>query len=207
MKKRRTLIISVLLIAALALGIGYAALSRELVISSTANLAADENDFDIVFVEAKVDSTNVDGASAPYSNIATASVTGTGTTANYTIAGLSKKDESVTLKFVIENKTADVEAKLVSLSQIAGECYIGEGTTTAVTPSDYFDKTVSIVNDDTAATYTAGQEFVLEAGQTATVTITITMKQTITDKLTLTGASVMLDFASAGAVTTETAAP
>ena len=54
MKKRRTLIITALLIAALALGIGYAALSRELVIGSEANLAPDENDFDIVFTEAKI---------------------------------------------------------------------------------------------------------------------------------------------------------
>ena len=38
MKKRRTLIVALLLAAAICLGIGYAALSRELVISSTANL-------------------------------------------------------------------------------------------------------------------------------------------------------------------------
>lgn len=195
MKKRRTLIISLLLIAALALGIGYAALSRELIISSTANLAPDDSDFDIVFTEAKVASTNV--ADTDPSNVATASVTGTGTTANYTIAGLSEVGDNVVLTFTIQNKTTDVTASLTKISTTPGSLYVGEGTTTPVDDiTEYFDKTV-VVTDATGTEYAEGEDFTLAPNETATVTITVELNKTITDKVSLTGASVLLDFAGA----------
>lgn len=183
MKKRRTLIISLLLVAALCLGIGYAALARELVISSTANLSPDDSDFNIVFVSATPSDTSV----------ATASVTGTGTTANYTITGLSHVGDKVTLTFEIENKTTDVDASLVSVDSVAGELFIGEGTQTAGTVSDYFSKDIKITHEDNSV-YAEGTDFVLAPGEKATVTIDIELLQTVTDKITLTGASVFLDF-------------
>jgi len=183
MKKRRTLVISLLLVAALVLGIGYAALSRELVISSTANLAPDDSDFEIVFISAT--------PSDP--NIASASVTGTHTTANYTITGLSKKDDAVSLTFEIENQTADVDASLVKISTTSGDLYLGEGTANKQNPTDFFTKVITVTHQD-GTVYTEGEGFVLKPNEKATVKIDITLKQTITEKLTLTGASVLLDF-------------
>jgi|GEM_PF-2190055 len=193
MKKRRTLIISLLLVAALMLGIGYAALSRELIINSTAILSADNNDFEIVFV---------DGSSS--NAMATTSVPTPSRTVSYEVTGLSKKDESVTLTYTVENMTDDVKGKLISISPTDGDLYIGEGTSNKYSGpvSDYFTKVITVTLDkDPSVTYTYAlgaavpAEFILEPGDTATVTVTITLAQTITeDKISLTGASVMLTF-------------
>lgn len=184
MKKRRTMIVALLLVAALCLGIGYAALSRELVISSTANLSPNDQNFEVVFISADVDK----------DELATASVTGTSTTANYTITGLSKVNDTVTMTFVIQNKTADIDANLKGYSTTAGDLYLGEGTATPGVVSDYFDKQIKIVKDADSSEFVEGTDFILEPSQTATVTVTVKLKQTITEKLTLTGASVYLDF-------------
>ena len=182
MKKRRSTIVAVLLILALALGIGYASLSRELVIGSEANLAPDENDFDIVFTDATIDD----------AKWGTASVTGGGKNAHYTLTGLSAKDDKAVMTFTIKNQTADVDATLVSVSSVAGSLFVGDGTTTTGNPADYFDKSVVITMG--GQTYDENEDFVIPAQGTATVTITVTLKQTVTEKVTLTGASVVLNF-------------
>ena len=182
MKKRRSTIVAVLLVLALALGIGYASLSRELVIGSEANLAPDENDFDIVFTEATIDD----------AKWGTASVTGGGKNAHYTLTGLSAKGDKAVMTFTIKNQTADVDATLMSVSTIAGNLFIGDGTETAGDPADFFDKSVVITMG--GQTYNEDEAFVIPATGTATVTITVTLKQTVTEKVTLTGASVILNF-------------
>ena len=191
MKKRRTLIISLLLVAALCLGIGYAALSRELIISSTAQLAPVDSAFHVVFTEA----ISKEPAKA------TASLTGDHTTANYTVIGLSEPGEQVTLTFKLQNQTDDVNAKLTDISLTDGTLYLGDGTDN-IHPniSDYFSKTVTITHDQTGSSYqyssgaTVPTDFVLTPDQTATVTIGVTLNHTIQQKTTLMGASVVLDF-------------
>ena len=194
MKKRRTLIIAALLVAVLALGIGYASLSRELVIGSEANLAPDANDFDIVFTSANIDDTTLGSAS-----LTGTLVDGGSTTAHYTLTGLSKQGDKAVMTFTIQNRTTDVEASLVSLSTIPGTLYVGEGTTTPGTPSDYFDKQVVIKDkNDNVIASSDYQTFKIGAGETATVEITVTLKQTVSEKITLTGASVVLNFSGEG---------
>lgn len=194
MKKRRTLIIAALLVAVLALGIGYAALSRELVIGSEANLAPNADDFDIVFTSANIDDTTLGSAS-----LTGTLVDGGSTAAHYTLTGLSKAGEKAVMTFTITNRTTDVEASLVSLSTIPGTLYVGEGTSTPGTPGDYFDK--KVVVKDSEGNVIAESEyttFKIAAGDTATVEITVTLKQTVTEKITLTGASVVLNFSGEG---------
>ena len=189
MKKRRFLIVSLLLIAALTLGIGYAALSRELVINSSANLSVNQEDFAILFTDAQSGS-----------NAATASVTANGLGGNYTVTGLSKQGDAVTITYTITNQTADVTAALTGVSQNPGTLNIGEGTAVVGNPSDFFQKDVTISKYDeetsTDVVYDANSAtpFTLAPGKTATVKIVITMKQTITEKITLDGASVHLNF-------------
>ena len=192
MKKRRSTIVAVLLVLALALGIGYAALSRELVIGSEANLAPDQNDFDIVFTNATI--------SGEEGQWGTASVTGGGKNGHYTLTGLSAKGDQAVMTFTIKNQTADVDATLVSVSSVPGRLFIGDGTTTAGDPADYFDKSVVITMG--SQTYDENEEFVIPAEGTATVTITVTLKQTVTEKITLTGATVVLNFQDTESVTT-----
>ena len=194
MKKRRSTIVAVLLVLALALGIGYAALSRELVIGSEANLAPDENDFDIVFTDASIQkkAAEDDSFAAADSTWGTASVTGGGKNAHYTLTGLSKVGDQAKMTFTIKNQTSDVAASLMSVSTVAGSLFVGDGTSTTGLPANYFDKSVVISMD--GQTYTEDEDFVIPAQGTATVTITVTLKQTVTEKVTLTGASVVLNF-------------
>ena len=186
MKKRRNLIIALLLVAALCLGIGYATLSRELIISSTANLAPNDSDFDIVFTNAHTED----------EKLATASITGNGTTANYTILGLSGANDHVTLTFTITNKTTDVRARLVGVSQTVGTLYVGDGTAKPGTVSDWFSKEVTVTG--ASGTFVEGAtDFIVEPGATATVTVKITLLKTVTEKVTLDGSSIHLNFEDA----------
>jgi uncharacterized protein YxeA len=181
MKKRRTLIISLLLVAALALGIGYAALSRELVIGSTANLTHKNDNFTIEFTSAATD--NTPASTAEYS----------ATAASYTITGFNKQGDTATFTYTVENKTTDIPATLKKITQVAGDLYIGEGTSNKGTVSDYFEKVVTVTKGSETFTE-GGTAFVLQPGETATVTVKVTLKKTLTSSISLTGASVMLDF-------------
>ena len=96
MKKRRTLIISLLLVAALCLGIGYAGVSTILSVNGTAK--SDVQDIDVVFSAAAVtDSTN--------DSIKNATEFGnTGNTDIFFHAyGLKNANDSVTATFTIVN--------------------------------------------------------------------------------------------------------
>ena len=185
MKKRRSVIISLLLVAALTLGIGYAALARDLQINGSANLQGNNEDFDIVFVS---------GNSNPV-DVATVTVTDGSPTASYTITGLSEKGDSVTLTFVAENKTADIDAVLKSITSTTGELVITTETGDVTgTYSDYFSKTMTITNTDGQ---TFGQvdeddpdavpaDFVVGPGEQVTVTITVTLEKSVTDPVSAT---------------------
>lgn len=201
MKKRRTLIITALLLAALVLGIGYAALSRELVIGSEANLAPDNTKFDIVFTSAGIDN----------SAYGSASLTGdqnNATTAHYTLTGLAGQGDKAVMTFVITNRTHDVEATLVSLSTLPGTLYVGEGTSATGNVTDYFDKQIVVKDHDgNVVAESDYQTFTIAAQETATIEITVTLKQTVSEKLTLTGASVVLNFSGEGGNPAETTAP
>ena len=186
MKKRRTLIISLLLVAALMLGIGYAALSRELIISSTAILNPNNDDFKIEFTSAD----SSDDAKA------TASIAASKTTANYEVKGLSKQNDNVTLTYVVTNNTADVNAELNGLAMTEGTLYIGDGTSTPGVVSDYFSKTVTVTHEN-GDVWAEDDHIILAPGETATVKIVVTLKQTVTQRITLEGASVHLNFADA----------
>ncbi|MBQ2999817.1 MAG: hypothetical protein IJD64_05085 [Clostridia bacterium] len=187
MKKRRTLIISLLLVAALMLGIGYAALSRELIISSTAILNPNNDDFKIEFTSAD----SSDDAKA------TASIAASKTTANYEVKGLSKQNDNVTLTYVVTNNTADVNAELTGLSLTEGLLFIGDGTSTPGVVSDYFTKTVTVTHDESGKVWAEDDHITLAPGKTATVTIVVTLKQTVTQRITLEAASVHLNFVDA----------
>ena len=174
MKKRRTLIIAALLVAALALGIGYAALSRDLQINGSANLQGDNEDFDISFTS---------GTAAP-TDAATVTVVPGTTTASYVIDGLSEVGDTLKLTFVVTNNTTDVDAHLASITSTINKVVLTDdnGVDTEADYDDYFTKTLTITNED-GDTYVEGQDFVVAPGKTATVVIDITLTRTVTQKL------------------------
>ena len=102
MKKRRTLIISLLLVAALALGVGYAALSSTLQVNG--NIENDPANVNVVF------SSSTLAASSPTESRITdiERVSSAGTTGTAVIslqaAGLKEVGDSVTFTLTIENK-------------------------------------------------------------------------------------------------------
>ena len=111
MKKRRTLIISMLLIAALCLGIGYAAVAAtdELTIGGTISadktLMNNEFDEDVYFSAVDTDTSNLKTSSATVS----ATITPDGAPNNggdvgvFTVTGLAEVGESVTATYTIQN--------------------------------------------------------------------------------------------------------
>ena len=105
MKKRRSLVITFLLVTAIALGVGYAAVSDTLDIVGNidANGSAMNNTFDgLVYFDtasATILQNNDEGTVTATANVSTAS----NDTANYGVAGLQKVGDSVKLSFVIQN--------------------------------------------------------------------------------------------------------
>lgn len=155
MKKRRTLIISMLLIAALCLGIGYAALTDTLDINGTVDVnqtAAEEAfDVEVYFSDAKANQTN-NSASI---------VTDDPDMASFTITTLKGQDDTATFTFTIYN-ASDVDAVVTPTLAADGN-----------TNSEYF----SIVSDWNALPKT------IEAGKTMDYTVTVTLLKTPTETI------------------------
>lgn len=155
MKKRRTLIISLLLVAALTLGIGYAALTDVLDINGTADVnqtAAEEAfDLDVYFYDA------VAGNAEDLASI----VDGDNDMASFTANSLKGAGDTATFTFTIKN-VSDLEATVTpSLA--------ADGNTNA----EYF----TITSDWNA------QPKVIAAGGTETYTITVTLIKTPTETI------------------------
>ena len=175
MKKRRTLIISLLLIAALCLGIGYAALARDLQINGSANLQGNNEDFDIVFMEGNAKNGN-----------ATVTVAEGTTTASYVIDGLSKAGDTEVITFKIKNRTSDIDGLLKGITSTTGELKLTnpDGTDETVAYNTYFEKSMVITNADGDVYGAEGvDEFIVGAGEEATVVITIKLIKSVTNPL------------------------
>ena len=179
MKKRRNLIVALLLIATMVVGIGYAALSRDLVIEGSADLGA-ATKLDVQFVGHEVTSaqtfekgTDKTVATADHDTL----------TASYEITGLKTKNDTVTMTFTVQNMS-DALANLTGVID-------NDGTLTpAGTVTEYFDRTVTITHDAKTISWTNAADapddatvktegIVLEPTETATVVITVTLKQTV----------------------------
>ena len=155
MKKRRTFIVSMLLVAALALGIGYAALSDTLDINGTAdvNQSQAEADFDLnVYFSAVDKGSDLDKVSI---------VDDDNDMANFTVNSLNGKDDEATFTFTITNDS-DLDAMVTpSLAS--------DGNSNA----EYFD-----IRSDWQ-----GQAREIKAGESATYTVTIKLLKTPTDTI------------------------
>ena len=148
MKKRRTLIISLLLVAALALGIGYAALSSTLQINGV--IENDPANVNVVFTNSTMTATSpTDTRVQSIIDASDAGVTGTAVL-SIQAGGLKEKGDSVTFDLEITNKgnlTVELE-ELVPTEPFACDFYsleIVDGWATGDTLAPGDTETVKVV--------------------------------------------------------------
>lgn len=162
MKKNRTLVIGLLLVAALALGIGYASTTRDLYVQGTAKTTP--ADIDVVFTTG----TKVLEASTPSDDAAREAVilaaSSTGAVGDKVISfnafGLTIPGETVTAEFHIVNNNSYP----VTISAPAVE----DGSTNTL---DHFKAEVGTLKAADGSDLTGN----LGAGQTAYFTVTVTL--------------------------------
>ena len=117
MKRRRTLIIAVLLIAALALGIGYAAITDTLTIGGNANVKPHTENFSVIFEDIQEQKK------------CTAAIQTDKTVATFTTTQLVNGGETASALFIVKNTSPEYKATI-------------DAPTIAITAGDeYFDVT------------------------------------------------------------------
>ena len=117
MKRRRTLIVALLLVAALALGIGYAAITDTLTIGGNASVKPHQENFEVIFKEIK----NQDKC--------TAAIQTDKTVATFTTTQLVEGGDTASATFVVVNNSDEYSAT------------IDAPTIAIATGGEYFDVT------------------------------------------------------------------
>ena len=151
--KRKTSILGIL-IAVLALGIGYAAVTAvSLTINGEGTITPDENNFKVVYTAVEVTSKSDD-------SITTTQTTNDTKTASFTVSDMTKQGDSVTFTYTITNKSESLGASLG-------------------TPSISYDSTTD-AEEYFTVTSPAPATTTLAAGgdATTTQTVTVTAKKT-----------------------------
>ena len=162
MKKKRTFITLAVLIAVLVLGVGYAAVTKDLVITGTLNATVDNTKFVVAFTKADkaVNLTGTPSAS--------------GLAASFVVDGskMTTKGATASVEFTITNNTTtdvNLSAELSDavIDQIDGSKFI-------VTASDLSGETLAPGASTTTTVTVALKETPIEAISNETVTVTYT---------------------------------
>ena len=197
MKKRRTLIIAMLLVASMALGIGYAAISQNLYINGTGDLTPNSNLFAVVFKSASIVEHHAneeviavpEGGQNP--NVTQAENVAT---LNFDVYNLKQGgDHAKVTATIVNNSPADDLVAVLKKITVATPTING----TEINPDD-LSLTCTIVKGDVTVTDTSTEteleEIVLAKGETASITVTLTLKNTITEDIDLQNANITLTF-------------
>jgi hypothetical protein len=178
MKNRRITIVAFLLLAALTLGIGYAAVTTQLFIDGSATISQDvaNNEFneDIYFTSVKNNKTGefVTSVSKDEGLGYSASITTSNNDrATFTVTGLSNENETLTISYKVKN-----ESKF--------DATITLNASSSVSNANVFDVTCS-----------ASDGVTLAAGQEAIVDVTVKVKTQV-DTETTSSISLILDVTS-----------
>lgn len=189
--KKRTLIIALLLVAAMVLGVGYAALTREIVIKGGAEFAITEDKFAVNFVNVAPETTFSDGSAGQLT-----SWEASDKVAKFGLSKMEHAGESVTLMYKIQNTTEDLYGKLDKIETGAGIVYLGTGTSVTGNFDDYFTMTAKVFKNDKTTEWTAQDvlnpttDSVTDNSNFAYVQVTVTLKQELSSPITLSGATV-----------------
>ena len=192
MKKRRTLIISLLLVAALLLGVGYANMSRILTINGDGILNRDDTKFIVEFTDSYSITPNKGSVSA------------SGTIANFDIENLKDENETAVITLKVKNKSEHAQNAIAKLTSVSlGSYTLADGNDAPINDSTdpMFTITYSITDKtDTEVWNTNGQvtgkELLLPYNEEATVTITVKLNYPLVtySKVKLSGADFTLHF-------------
>ena len=151
MKSKKTILGIVLLIAILLLGIGYAAITDvTLNINGTADATANTDNFIVKFTSA------TKGTNCTLAEVSSSDPNGR--TATMNVSGLQTAGDTATATFVVTNESLDLKAALAVTTQTMGG-----------TNPDYFDVKATIADNTTS----------VDPSGTRTVTVTVTLKETI----------------------------
>lgn len=155
MKKRRTLIIALLLVAALCLGIGYAEITDTLTVNGDANAKPHQENLVVEFTE-------INNKIKCSGEIQTDH-----TVATFNTTQLVVKDDTASAEYTVMNKSAEYSATIAapSISFTSGSEYFdvttdfGEGTTRELAPNQSTTFTVTVklkhaVTDERACKFT-----------------------------------------------------
>ena len=207
MKKRRTLIISLLLVAALALGVGYAAMTVDTSVTGSATLDPNSSNFHVHFK-------GTPSSNAAYGQATIDTLDPTKATFSiFNSQGLAdimdNVGDSVTFTYVIENKSEDgynakINGNEVILIESEGTLIVGAGSGDGNTHSydEYFTITSALyatdANGDKAAAWVAADD-ILEPDEKAILEITVTLKKVlINDSITLNGFVITVPWIAVG---------
>ena len=142
MKRKRTLITAVLLIAALALGIGYAAITDTLTIGGNATVKPHTENFSVIFSEIKDQ------------NKCTAAIQTDKTVATFATTQLVSGGESASATFVVQNTSPEYKATIgiPAISITTGDEYFDIATSfgdveKTIAPGESFEFTVTVTLD------------------------------------------------------------
>ena len=152
-KKKNLGILAYVLIAVVALGIGYAAISAvTLTISGRASATANQNNFVVVFNDAanKTSITSNPASIATYNDgteVTTASVDATDkTVASFSLYGFTNKNQYADVTYTVINNSPDLKAKLCENSITVTGGSASTFTSTASLPSATGDPKCVILN-------------------------------------------------------------
>ena len=161
MKKRRSIIIALLLIAALALGIGYAAVTDSLTIGGNATVKPHQDNLDVIFTDIK-DKT-----------ACTATIQTDATVATFTTTQLVNGGDIAKATFVVTNQSPEYKATIAA-------------PTIAITSGgEYFDVTTDFGTDSRTLNAKDGTtEFTVTVKLKGAVTEERTCEFTITNNVT-----------------------
>ena len=187
MKKRRTLVISLLLVAALALGIGYAEMSKMLTINGDGILNQKDSSFVVEFTAGTI----TDGCGTVEFN---------GTSADFNIANISSKGEKAVITLTVTNNSTVEDLGAVLQSVVAADYTLTyeDGSTVDESEGKFFTITYVIKKGGTEVWNSTegkvGEGLTLAQGESATVEITVEVARTVKAKVNLSGADFTLDF-------------
>lgn len=161
MKQKRTFLVVALLVAALSLAVGYAAITKNLAVTGEASATTDNANFKVRFTGTPTTS-DASKVTATVTNELAATIN---------VTGLSTTGDTVTATYTIENYSAELGANLVV-----------ESITN--TNSDYFKVTASLANPAIAKQETTTLTVTVELlktpidSQTTSITVPITATAT-----------------------------
>lgn len=161
MRIKRTAIVSFLICAIMAIGIGFAAISKNVEITGTANLGLDASNFKIELVQNECSANEKVGAEAAGEiKVSTADAS----QATFVVSGLKNAGDKVTGTFTVTNASTQDYTAVLSAPRIQ----MG-----SVTENHY----VSHIS----VTTTGPQETTLARGESTTFTVTVELTSVIND--------------------------